>query len=579
MGIYRGPGGTGDAVNDASSQATITVLARDEAVAAKNAAQLAQAAAELAKTGAQTAETGAVTAKNAAQAAQAAAEAASLPSQTGNSGKYLKTNGTTPSWDALDISTADISGTLPVANGGTGSTTAQTAVNTLAGAVTSGSYLRGNGTNVVMSAIQIADVPTLNQNTTGTAANITGTVAVANGGSGTTTAQGAINTFAGAVTSGSYLRGNGTNVTMSAIQAADIPTLNQNTTGTSSNVTGTVAVANGGTGATTAAAARTGLGATTLGANLFTIANPSAITFPRYNADNTVSALDAATFRTAIGAGTSSTTGTVTSVTGTAPVVSSGGNTPAISMPAATSSVSGYLTSTDWSTFNGKGAGTVTSVAASVPAFLSVTGSPITSSGTLAISYSGTALPVANGGTGATTLTGIVKGSGTSAFSAATAGTDYVAPGTSTSFTALQTFLGTSSVSAFKTANIVEPTTVSATAATGTINYDVTTQSVLYYTSNASANWTVNFRGSSGTSLNTLLSTNDTIAITFMVTQGTTAYYNNALTIDGTSVTAKWAGGSAPTSGNASGIDVYNYVITKTASATYTVLASQTQFK
>ena len=141
------------------------------------------------------------------------------------------------------------------------------------------------------------------------------------------------------------------------------------------------------------------------------------------------------------------------------------------------------------------------------------------------------------------------------------------------------TMAGTASAYAFKTPNIAEPTTVSATAATGTINYDVTTQSVLYYTSNASANWTVNFRGSSGTSLNTLMATNDTIAVTFMVTQGSTAYYNNAYQIDGTTVTPKWAGGSAPTSGNASGIDVYNYVITKTASATYTVLASQTQFK
>ena len=141
------------------------------------------------------------------------------------------------------------------------------------------------------------------------------------------------------------------------------------------------------------------------------------------------------------------------------------------------------------------------------------------------------------------------------------------------------TMAGTASAYGFKTPNIAEPTTVSATAATGTINYDVTTQSIIYYTSNASANWTVNFRGSSGTSLNTLMATNDTIAVTFMVTQGATAYYNNALTIDGTSVTPKWAGGSAPTSGNASSIDVYNYVITKTASATYTVLASQTQFK
>ena len=141
------------------------------------------------------------------------------------------------------------------------------------------------------------------------------------------------------------------------------------------------------------------------------------------------------------------------------------------------------------------------------------------------------------------------------------------------------TMAGTTSAYAFKTPNIAEPSTVSATAATGTINYDVATQSVLYYTSNASANWTVNFRASSGTSLNTMMTTNDTIAVTFMVTQGTTAYYNNAYTIDGTTVTPKWQGGTAPTSGNASGIDVYNYVITKTASATFTVLASITQFK
>ena len=108
--------------------------------------------------------------------------------------------------------------------------------------------------------------------------------------------------------------------TFRAIVAADIPTLNQNTTGTAANVTGTVAVANGGTGATTAAAARTNLGANTVGSNVFTLTNPSAITFPRFNADNTVSALNAADFRTAIGAGTSSTVGTVTSVTGTGTV-------------------------------------------------------------------------------------------------------------------------------------------------------------------------------------------------------------------------------------------------------------------
>jgi len=91
-------------------------------------------------------------------------------------------------------------------------------------------------------------------------------------------------------------------------------------------------VASGGTGATTAGTARTNLGATTLGGNLFTVTNPSAVTFPRFNADNTVSALDAATFRTAIGAGTGS--GSVTGVTATAPVASSGGTAPDISLSA-----------------------------------------------------------------------------------------------------------------------------------------------------------------------------------------------------------------------------------------------------
>lgn len=98
-------------------------------------------------------------------------------------------------------------------------------------------------------------IPTWNQNTTGTAANVTGTVAIVNGGSGQTSAQAAMNAFAGAVTSGSYLRGNGTNVTLSTIQVADVPTLNQNTTGTAAGLSATLAIGSGGTGQTTASAA------------------------------------------------------------------------------------------------------------------------------------------------------------------------------------------------------------------------------------------------------------------------------------------------------------------------------------
>ena len=190
----------------------------------------------------------------------------------------------------------------------------------------------------------------------------------------------------------------------------------------------------------------------------------------------------------------------------------------------------------------------------------------------------GTALPVASGGSGASTLTGVLKGNATSAFTAATAGTDYVAPGTATTFTALQTFAGTSSNADLKTSNLIETATVSATAATGTINYDITTQSVLYFTTNASGNFTVNFRGSSGTSLNTIMATGESMSVTFLVTQGATAYYNSAVQVDGSSVTPKWQGGTAPTSGNASSIDSYTYVLLKTASATFTVLAAQTKF-
>jgi hypothetical protein len=151
------------------------------------------------------------------------------------------------------------------------------------------------------------------------------------------------------------------------------------------------------------------------------------------------------------------------------------------------------------------------------------------------------ALGVAYGGTGATTLTGVLKGNGTSAFTAATAGTDYVAPGTATTFTALQTFAGTTSNADLKTSNILEVATVSATAATGTIDYDVTTQSVLYYTTDASGNFTVNFRGSSGTSLDTIMATGESLSATFLVTNAATAYYNSAVTVDGSSVTPEMA--------------------------------------
>ena len=138
------------------------------------------------------------------------------------------------------------------------------------------------------------------------------------------------------------------------------------------------------------------------------------------------------------------------------------------------------------------------------------------------------------------------------------------------------TLSGPTSANALVTAG--ETTTISATAATGTVNYDVLTQSVLYYTTNASGNWTLNLRASSSTSLNSIMAVGETRTVTFLATQGATPYYNSAVTIDSVSVTPKWQNGTTPSVGYASGIDVYTYSVIKTASATFTVLASQTKF-
>lgn len=207
-------------------------------------------------------------------------------------------------------------------------------------------------------------------------------------------------------------------------------------------------------------------------------------------------------------------------------------------------------------------------------------------------------LPVANGGTGATSLTAnnVLLGNGTSAV-------QVVAPGASgnvltsngttwqsttpaagvslsanNTWTGRQTFNGTSTVAASVLANAVETTNIVA----GTNNANSTayfnTGSVSYYTSNNSSLWTQNLTFSSGATLDSVMSTGQSITMAILSTNGGTAYYPNAFQVDGSSVTPKWQGGTAPSSGNASSIDVYTYTIIKTASATFTVLASQTKF-
>jgi hypothetical protein len=199
------------------------------------------------------------------------------------------------------------------------------------------------------------------------------------------------------------------------------------------------------------------------------------------------------------------------------------------------------------------------------------------SSGAVTLSLS-TPVSVANGGTGISSFgTGIATWLGTpSSANLASAITDETGSGslvfgTSPSITT-PTLNQPVMVSPEERLNIV------ASAATGTINIDALTAGTWYYTSNASANHTLNFRGNVSNTLNSILTTGDSITLVWLNTNGTTAYYPNTIQIDGSNVTPKWQGGTAPSAGNASSVDAYVFNIIKTASATFTVLASQTKF-
>ena len=170
------------------------------------------------------------------------------------------------------------------------------------------------------------------------------------------------------------------------------------------------------------------------------------------------------------------------------------------------------------------------------------------------------------------TLTNVTIVSGTSAVGNVTLGNTTVGLGNTA------TSIGNLALNNATIENIQEPANITATAANATINIDILSNVVVYCTANATGNFTVNFRGNAGTTFNNAVPANVSVSASLVTTQGATAYYNSLVQVDGSTVTPKWQGGTAPTSGNANATDTYVYVVMKSAANTYTILASQTKF-
>jgi hypothetical protein len=202
----------------------------------------------------------------------------------------------------------------------------------------------------------------------------------------------------------------------------------------------------------------------------------------------------------------------------------------------------------------------------------------------------GSALPVASGGTGGTTSTGsgaVVLATSptlvTPALGTPASGVLTNCTGTATGLTAgglvANAALTTPALTnASFIGMMLEAATITASAPSSTTNYDVLTQTVQYYTSNANTNFTFNIRGNSTTTLNASMTTGQALTLALLITNGGTAYYPSTIPVDGTTVTPKWQNGASITGGYTNSTDVYVFTVIKTASATYTVLGTQTKF-
>jgi hypothetical protein len=284
---------------------------------------------------------------------------------------------------------------------------------------------------------------------------------------------------------------------------------------------------------------------------------------------------------------TTSSTDTLTNKTLTTPIISSISNTGTLTLPTTTGTVAltSDITVTDTST------NTLSNKTLTAPKFADLgfiadaNGNELIILDTVASAVNEVTLAnAATGGTPTLTASGgdtnisldlVAKGTGT----VKAGGVNVVTISSTDTLTNKTLTSPTINTATFKDGvvkGLQEDINVVASAATGTINFDVDTASIWYYTTNATANHTLNFRYSSGVSLNTALAVGDSITLVWLNTNGATPYYPNVIQIDGNAVTPKVP--AAITGGNASAIDAYSFTIIKTASATFTVLETQTKF-